>query len=130
LSNDAIISIIDDDALVRDATGDLLRSLGYRVLSFESALHFLASGRLRDTSCLIADVQMPGLSGLDLQSQLLAEGHRVPIIFITGFPEERLRTRALNAGAVGFLGKPFDESSLMSCLDAALSGAPRQDIDC
>jgi FixJ family two-component response regulator len=123
-----MISIIDDDRFVRDATKDLVRSLGYRVLTFESALHFLESGRLAETSCVITDVQMPGLSGLDLQSRLLADGYRVPVIFITAFPEEASRTRALNAGAAGFLAKPFDEISLVACLDAALRDITREEI--
>jgi FixJ family two-component response regulator len=83
------ISIIDDDQTVREATGDLVQSLGYEVLTFESAERFLESGRLAETSCLIADLHMPGLSGLDLQSRLIAEGQRIPVIFVTAFPEER-----------------------------------------
>jgi len=114
------ISIIDDDQVVREATGDLVQSLGYEVATFESAERFLESGRLAETSCLITDLQMPGLSGLDLQSRLIAEGQRIPVIFITAFPEERFRRRAMNAGAVGFLSKPFDEESLIRYLETAL----------
>ena len=114
------ISIIDDDEVVREATGDLVQSLGYDVVTFESAERFLESGRLAETSCLITDLHMPGLSGLDLQSQLIAEGQRIPVIFITAFPEERFRRRAMNAGAVGFLSKPFDEESLIRSLETAL----------
>src|SRR5215468_701309 len=112
------ISIIDDDQFAREATGDLVQSLGYEVLTFESAEGFLESGRLAETSCLITDLHMPGLSGLDLQSRLIAEGQRIPVIFVT--PEERFRRRAMNAGAVGFLSKPFDEESLISSLETAL----------
>jgi FixJ family two-component response regulator len=108
-------------ALVREATGDLVQSLGYEVLTFESAERFLDSGCLAETSCLITDLQMPGLSGLDLQSQLIAEGQHIPVIFVTAFPEERSRRRAMNAGAVGFLSKPFDEGSLIDCLHTALN---------
>ena len=97
-----IISIIDDDRAARGATGDLFQSLGYEVLTFDSAERFMESGHLAETSCLITDLQMPGLSGLDLQSRLIAEGQRIPVIFVTAFPEERFRRRALNAGAVGF----------------------------
>ena len=75
---------------------------------------------MRDTSCLITDVQMPGLSGVELQSRLIADGHRMPMIFMTAFPEERIRARALGAGAFGFLSKPFDEEHLIGCLDRAL----------
>ena len=115
------ISIIDDDQVVREATGDLVQSLGYEVATFESAERFLESGRLAETLCLITDLQMPGLSGLDLQSRLIAEGQRIPVIFITAFPEERFRRRAMNAGAVGFLSKPFDEESLIRYLETALT---------
>jgi FixJ family two-component response regulator len=115
-----VISIIDDDASVRAATGNLLRSLGYPVCTFVSAEEFLRSAHLNDTSCVIADVQMPGMSGVDLQSWLLTQGYRVPFIFITAFPEKTMRARALKAGAVCFLTKPFDRLTLIRCLDTAL----------
>jgi FixJ family two-component response regulator len=118
-----MISIVDDDHIVRDAICDLLQSLGHEIATFESAEHFLGSGRLGETSCLITDVQMPGLSGLDLQSRLMADGHRTPVIFVTAFPEERHRKRAMSAGAVGFLSKPFSEDCLIKCLDTALNGS-------
>jgi FixJ family two-component response regulator len=116
-----MISIVDDDEAVREATKGLVRSLGYRAATFGSAEDFLRSERVDDTSCLIADVHMPGLSGLELQSHLIAEGRRMPVIFITAFPEEPARTQALAAGAFGFLGKPFDEENLIVCLDRALT---------
>jgi FixJ family two-component response regulator len=115
-----VISIIDDDASVRAATDNLLRSLGYTVYTFFSAEEFLRSAHFSDTSCVIADVQMPAMSGVDLQARLLTQGHRVPFIFITAFPEETIRARALKAGAIGFLTKPFDKLALIKCLDAAL----------
>ena len=115
-----VISIIDDDASVRAATNNLLRSLGYNVNMFVSAEEFLRSAHFNDTSCVIADVQMPTMSGVDLQARLLTQGHRVPFIFITAFPEETIRARALTAGAIGFLTKPFDKLALIKCLDAAL----------
>ena len=115
-----MITIVDDDHFARESLRDLLESRGYAVSTFESAERFLESGRLAETSCLISDVQMPGLSGLELQSQLAAGGHHIPVIFITAFPEERFRIRARNAGAVGFLSKPFDEGLLISCLESAL----------
>ena len=116
-----MISIVDDDESVREATKGLVRSLGYVAVTFESAEEFLNSGRMRDTSCVIADVQMPGVSGVELQDRLIADGHRLPMIFITAFPEDRTRTRALEAGAIGYLSKPFDEEHLIGCLDKALA---------
>jgi FixJ family two-component response regulator len=116
-----VISIIDDDASVRAGTDNLLRSLGYTVYTFVSAEEFLRSAHLNDTSCIIADVQMPGMSGVDLQARLLAQGHRVSFIFITAFPEEAVRTRALKAGAICFLTKPFDRLTLVGCLNTALA---------
>jgi FixJ family two-component response regulator len=115
-----VISIVDDDASVRAATDNLLRSLGYTVYTFVSAEEFLRSAHFDDTSCVIADVQMPAMSGVDLQARLLTQGHRVPFIFITAFPEETTRARALKAGAICFLTKPFDKLTLIKCLDAAL----------
>ena len=116
-----MIAIVDDDAFVRDSLRDLMESLGYEVAAFESAERFLEGACLAETSCVITDVQMPGLSGLDLQGRLVADGHGIPIIFVTGLPDETFRVRAMRAGAVGFLSKPFDESSLINCLESALS---------
>jgi FixJ family two-component response regulator len=115
-----VISIIDDDPSVRQATDGLLRSLGYRSVTFASAEDFLGSDHLHDTSCLITDVQMPGLSGVELQGLLNARGSRMPIIFITAFPEDRIRRCVLEAGAIGFLSKPFEEATLIEHLEAAL----------
>ena len=115
-----VISVIDDDASVRAATNRLVRSHGYVVLSFASAAEFLRSPQARDSSCVIADVQMPGMSGVELQSVLQAQGRRVPIIFITAFPQESVRVQALNAGAVCFLTKPFEGLTLIKCLEMAL----------
>jgi FixJ family two-component response regulator len=116
-----MISIVDDDESVREATKGLVRSLGYRATTFGSAEEFLSSERAHDTSCLIADMQMPGLSGLELQSHLIAEGRPTPMIFVTAFPEARVRTQALEAGAFGFLSKPFNEENLIACLEKALT---------
>ena len=88
------ISIIDDDPIVREAIADLVQSLGYEAATFESAEQVLASRAVAETSCLITDLQMPGRSGLDLQKQLLAEGHQTPVIFVTAFPEEKFKNRA------------------------------------
>jgi FixJ family two-component response regulator len=116
-----LISIVDDDSLVRDATADLLNSLGYVAVSFGSAEQFLDSDKLDSTGCLITDQNLPGLSGTELQAQLRAEGYRTPVIFITGFPEPTIRERALNAGAVAYLTKPFEEAELLRSLEAALN---------
>jgi FixJ family two-component response regulator len=115
-----MISIVDDDKSVREATERLVRSLGYATATFASAEEFLVSGRLGDTACLITDVQMPGMSGVDLQSHLTAHGHCPPAIFVTAYPEASVRARALDAGAFGFLSKPFSAESLIACLDRAL----------
>jgi FixJ family two-component response regulator len=115
-----VVSIIDDDMSVRAATSRLVRSHGYRVLAFSSADDFLKSKHLDDTWCVIADVQMSGTSGIDLQRWLRAHGRSLPMIFITAFPEENIRARALESGAVGFLSKPFEGQKLMECVDSAL----------
>src|SRR2546430_6875079 len=102
-----MISIVDDDVTVREATADLVGALGYQTRTFASGEAFLESGQLEHSSCLITDIQMPGLSGLELQSHLLADGCQIPIIFITAYPTASARQRAMNAGAVAFLSKPF-----------------------
>ena len=116
-----MIAIVDDDAFVRDSLRDLMESLGYEVAAFESAERFLEAACLAQTSCVITDLQMSGLSGLDLQGRLIADGRFIPIIFVTGLPDEKFRVRAMSAGAVGFLSKPLDESLLTSCLESALN---------
>jgi FixJ family two-component response regulator len=120
LANPPVISIIDDDGSVRAATYNLVRSLGYVVHAFASAGEFLRSPQLHETSCVIADVQMPTMSGLELQAHLFAEGNRLPFIFITAFSAEKARARAMEAGASCFLTKPFTGEALINCLDAAL----------
>jgi FixJ family two-component response regulator len=116
----SIISIVDDDIWARDGIRELVESLGYGARTFETAEQFLESGAVRETACIIADIQMPGLSGLDLQRVLRAQGYRVPVIFITAFPDERRRNNAFEAGALGFLTKPFEERSLVDCLALAI----------
>ncbi len=108
-----MIAIVDDDAAVREALRQFVRSLGHNASTFGSAVEFLNSEQVSNTSCLITDVQMPGLSGLDLQDWLIAEGHRIPIIFLTGYPDENVRARALKSGAVAFLSKPFNQDHLL-----------------
>jgi FixJ family two-component response regulator len=121
LSNPPVISIIDDDGSVRAATRNLVRSLGYIVHSFASAEDFLRSPYLNDTSCVITDVRMPAMSGLDLQAHLLATGKTFPFIFVTAFSVDSDRDRALKAGATCFLSKPFDGEILIECLETALA---------
>ena len=115
-----VISIVDDDESMREATSALVRSLGFSVATFASAEDFLESDRVDDTSCLITDVQMPGFSGIELQSRLIADGRDMPVIGVTAYPEESIRTRMLEAGAVGFLSKPFNDERLIDCLATAL----------
>ncbi len=114
-----MIAIIDDDAAVREALHQFLRSLGYRPSTFDSAEAFLNSEQVSNTSCLITDVQMPGLSGLDLQDRLITSDHRIPIIFLTGYPDENVRSRALKAGALAFL-RSFNHHDLVDHLEKAL----------
>jgi FixJ family two-component response regulator len=116
-----LISIVDDDESVREATKGLVRSLGYGAAAFASAEEFLQSKLIDDTECVISDVQMPGLSGVELQSKLIADGNRTPIIFITASREERTRAKALKAGAIGVLNKPFNEERLIEYIRTALA---------
>jgi len=115
-----VISIVDDDAWARSGLVDLILSLGYEVRSFESAEQFIESDTINDTVCLITDLNMPGLSGLDLQSHLRQQGHRTPVIFVTAYPSDKHREQALADGAIGFLTKPYDEKSLVACLTRAI----------
>lgn len=116
-----MISIVDDDAWARDGVRELVESLGYRASVFASAEEFLESDLIAETTCLVTDLQMRGLSGLDLQQRLLDLGHCVPIIFITAYPDEIRCQHALDAGAVGFLSKPLDEQSFIDCLALAIN---------
>jgi len=115
-----LISIIDDDESVRRSTTLLIESFGYRAVACESAETFLSSGHLNDTSCLIVDVRLPGMNGLQLQSQLAAAGCRIPIIFITSYANKASRQQAMQAGAVAFLGKPFVDEKLLQTIRSAL----------
>jgi FixJ family two-component response regulator len=118
-----MISIVDDDPFVREATVDLIQSLGYAAVAFESAEQFLDSGKLPNTSCLITDQQLPGLSGIELQQRVRTEGYRTPVIFITAFPEMTVRDHALSAGAIAYLAKPFEQEVLIVSLETALNAA-------
>src|SRR6516165_5679182 len=119
MSKASLISIVDDDALARDGTRELIESLGYRTTTFESAEDFLKSSTVADTACLITDLQMPGLNGLELQEAF--QSYQTPVIVITAYPNEQHRTRALENGAVGYLSKPFDEQTLIECLTVAIN---------
>jgi FixJ family two-component response regulator len=115
-----LISIVDDDDALRNSLDDLIRSIGFRTQGFPSAEAFLSSNQACDTSCLILDVRMPGMNGLDLQRQMVGANWRIPIIFITSHADDGARARALEAGAVAFLYKPFREEELLNAIDAAL----------
>jgi len=115
-----LISIVDDDESVRRTTTLLIESFGFRAVSFESAEAFLRSGRLHDTSCLVVDVQLPGMNGPELQGHLAAAGYGIPIIFMTAYYSKDSRERAMQAGAVGFLGKPFSDQQLLQTIRSAL----------
>jgi FixJ family two-component response regulator len=115
-----VISIVDDDVCARAAVEALVRKLGYVAVTFASAEDFLGSNHVNDTSCLITDVHLPGLSGVELHRHLLENGFAAPTIFVSGLADETTRREALAAGAVGFLSKPFGQKSLIDCLKTAL----------
>jgi FixJ family two-component response regulator len=127
-----LISIVDDDEAVREATKGLMRALGFLAETFGSAEDFLNFDRLHSTACLIADVQMPQMSGLDLHRHLMASGVSIPTILITAYPDDSVRTRALKAGIVGYLTKPFNKDDLLvyihSALDRSRTGSGQDDI--
>jgi FixJ family two-component response regulator len=119
-----IVSIVDDDASLRAALKGLLRSVGLLVEVFASAEEFLASGQLAGTACLVLDVRMPGISGLELQAQLIASRKIVPIIFITAHGDEDARSQALDAGAIDFLQKPFSDEALLNAIAQVIPRPP------
>ena len=118
-----VVSIVDDDDSLRSAMCSFVRSLGLTVYGFASADEFLQSPYLSETSCLISDVQMPNMSGIELQNALIAQGRRIPIIFLTAFPDKTLEVCAMNAGAIAFLSKPFDEHEMIACIGKAIKAA-------
>ena len=122
MANTTIVSIVDDDDAVRTATQTFIRSLGYKTAAFASAEDFLRAPERETAACLIADIQMPGMSGLDLQRELARKRPSLPIIFITAFPEERVREQAMAAGAAGMLAKPYEGDVLIACIEKALAG--------
>jgi FixJ family two-component response regulator len=120
ITEDILVSIVDDDALVGETIGAIVESLGHKAAIFNSAGHFLQSEVMTKTSCLITDLQMPGLNGIELQKELQSRGYRTPVIVVSGYSEEEVRARALTAGAVGFLRKPLDAAALADYLKAAI----------
>jgi len=115
-----LVAIVDDDDLMRSALQGLLKAVGLPARAFASAEEFLKSGQQHETACLIADIRMPGISGLELQAKLNAEHCRIPTIFITAHGDEKMRMQALRAGAVEFMAKPFDDEVLLESVRAAL----------
>lgn len=120
LQSTRIVSIIDDDQEVRHAVQRLMRSRGFVTRAFASAEEFLKSSSLHETACVITDIQMPGMTGIELHDFMRKQGPRLPVIFLTAFPDERIEKRALQAGALGFLTKPFDAKILINLVDAAV----------
>jgi len=115
-----LISVVDDDESIRDSTRTLLRSVGHRVATFPSAETFLESDALAKTECLILDIRMPGMNGLELQRRLRTSGVGVPIVFVTAHDDQPNRHQAMVGGATGFLCKPFDASVLLTAVETAL----------
>jgi FixJ family two-component response regulator len=120
LKTKPLISVVDDDESMREAMRGLMKSLGYAAQAFASAEEFLNSREALRTSCLIADVQMPGMTGLELHRHLIASGNAIPTILITAYPNDRARARALGDGVMGYLSKPFDEDDLLACIRSSL----------
>src|SRR5947208_7791326 len=123
-----LVSVVEDDRFFRDSMGRLMRSLGYTVEAFPSAADFLASPRLAETACLIADVHMPAMTGGELYRRLIDTGHAIPTILVTAFPNDADQVRALNDGVLCYLRKPVDEDDLTRCVCAALrsAGSPEE----
>jgi FixJ family two-component response regulator len=123
-----LVSVVEDDQYFRESMRRLMRSLGYNVEAFSSAADFLASPRLIETTCLIADVHMPAMTGVELHRHLIEAGYTIPTILVTAYPDDVDRARALNDGVVCYLRKPVDERHLIRCLRAALeSGEPNEE---
>jgi FixJ family two-component response regulator len=120
MTNSPLISVVDDDDSVRESLRGLIRSVGFAAAVFASAEEFLNSDHLRNTDCLILDVRMPGMNGLELQRRLAASHMSIPVIFITAHGDEEVRSRALNGGAVDYLLKPFSEEALLNAINTAL----------
>jgi FixJ family two-component response regulator len=128
LSKQSMISVVDDDQSFRDSMRRLLKSLGYAVTVFPSAAEFLASPKLADTACLVADVHMPAVTGIELYKQLIETGHAIPTILVTAYPDDGVQERMLSLGVECYLSKPLEETHLISCLRSvfARSREPRK----
>ena len=127
MPDNPLISIVDDDESVREAIESLIKSVGLGAQVFASSEDFLSSDRIEETSCLILDMRMPGMSGLELQRRLSADGYGIPIIFISAHSDDQIRAQALGAGAVDFLFKPFSDQALVDAVQVALG--PSKDGD-
>lgn len=125
MSNILLVSLVEDDQFFRESMRRLMRSLGYTVEAFASAADFLASSRLRETACLIADVNMPAMTGIELHKHLIDAGHAIPTILVTAYPNDVDRARALTDGVVCYLRKPVDEKDLIPCLRTALTSGEK-----
>jgi FixJ family two-component response regulator len=123
LPTKTLISIIDDDEDVREAIAGLMESVGFTVETFSAALDFLARPNVGDTSCLIVDVHMPQMTGIELHGRLVELGCAIPTILITAFPDDGVRARALAEGVIGYLTKPINEDALLACVSSALNRA-------
>ena len=121
MASTGLISVVDDDVWAREGLRDLIAAIGYEVRTFESAEDFVVSGSIAETACLITDLNMPGMSGLELQTYLRGAGHNTPIIIVTAYPTEEDRSRALKDGGTAFLTKPLDERVLVGCLAQAIA---------
>jgi len=122
-----LVSVVEDDQFFRDSMKRLMKSLGYTVDVFSSAADFLMSPRLSETACLIADVHMPAMTGLELYRRLIETGHAIPTILVTAYSDDDDRTRALSDGVVCYLGKPVDQQHLLRCVRAALTSGERRE---
>ena len=120
LSKEPLISIVDDDQSVLQSLGSLMRSLGYTVAVFPSAIEFLESPKLDQTACLISDIHMPVMTGVELYRRLTEQGRSIPMILITAYPDDNVRARVLSAGVVGYLGKPFRDDDILQYVESAL----------
>jgi FixJ family two-component response regulator len=123
VDNAPLVSIIDDDDSVRTAVGKMVESFGFRVSVFRSPGEFLRSNGMHDSACLILDLQMPGMDGLELHNRLSESGHRIPTIFVTAVTDAFRRDQAMRSGAVAYLAKPFDRDDLLDCIRGALDSA-------
>lgn len=124
LKRNSLISIVDDDESVREAIAGLMKWLGFEVQTFTSATQFLASPRVADSSCVITDVQMPHMTGIELHKRLVALGYAIPTIMVTAYPNEVARERALADGVVCYLSKPFNKDALIDCVRSAVNLPP------